>query len=187
VGIETTTSQEYVYFGRILNLRVDTVRLDSGMPARREIVEHRDAVVIVAQDSAPLDGKGNVLLVRQFRKPTEQELYELPAGVMDEGESPEEAARRELSEETGLTADSLAHLCSFYSAPGFTTEYMHLYAAGKLRPLASPPDEDEDIETLWLPLADALQMIDTGEIRDAKTIIGLLMVSRNQTCQVSKA
>lgn len=175
MGVETTTAQEYIYFGRILNLRVDTVRLGNGMPARREIVEHRDAVVL-----APLDSKGNVLLVRQFRKATEQDLYELPAGVMDEGESPEEAARRELSEETGLTTDSLTHLCSFYSAPGFTNEYMHLYAASDLRPLESPPDEDEDITVLWLPLADALRMIDTGEIRDAKTIVGLLMVSRQR-------
>jgi ADP-ribose pyrophosphatase len=173
VGIEVTTSQEYVYFGRILNLRVDSVRLANGGIARREVVEHRDAVVI-----APVDGAGNILLVRQYRKAVEQELYELPAGVMDEGEAPDEAARRELGEETGLAAADLEHLAGFYSAPGFTSEYLHLYKASGLSPLPLPPDDDEDIVSDWIPIADALHMIETGEIRDAKTIVGVLLVSR---------
>lgn len=174
MSIEITTSQEYIYFGHILNLRVDTVRLANGSIARREIVEHRDAVTVT-----PLDEHGNVLLVRQFRKPAEQELYELPAGVMEEGESPEEAARRELAEETGLTADTLQHLAGCYSSAGFCTEFMHIFKATALRPMEATPDADEDITLLWLPLSDALEMIETGEIRDAKTIIGLLMAARS--------
>ena len=173
MGVETTTSQEYVYFGRILNLRVDTVRLASGGVARREIVEHRDAVTVV-----PLDADGNVLFVRQFRKPTEQDLYELPAGVMNEGESPEQAAQRELSEETGFTAGTLRHLAGCYTSAGFCTEYMHIFVATDLSPLQGTPDEDEDITLHWIPLADALGMITTGELRDAKTFIGLLLASR---------
>jgi ADP-ribose pyrophosphatase len=173
VGVETTTSQEYIYFGHILNLRVDTVRLANGGVARREIVEHRDAVTIV-----PLDADGNVLFVRQFRKPAEQELYELPAGVMDEGESPEQAAQRELSEETGFRAGTLKHLAGCYSSAGFCTEYMHIFAATDHSPKQGTPDEDEDITLHRIPLADALGMIATGELRDAKTLIGLLLVSR---------
>ncbi len=171
MGVETTTSQEYIYFGRILNLRVDTVRLANGGIARREIVEHHDAVTVV-----PMDDKGNVLFVRQFRKPTEQELYELPAGVMNEGESPEQAAQRELSEETGLKAGTLKHLAGCYSSAGFCTEYMHIFAATDLSPMQGTPDEDEDITLHWIPLTDALGMIATGELRDAKTLIGLLLV-----------
>ena len=138
--------------------------------ARREIVEHRDAVTVM-----PLDKDGNVLFVRQFRKAIEQDMYELPAGVMEDGESPEQAARRELAEETGLTSDSLQHLAGFYTTPGFSNEYIHLFAARDLRPMEATPDEDEDITTVWIPLADAVGMIATGEVRDAKTIIGLLM------------
>jgi len=175
MAIEITTSQEYLYFGRVINLRIDNVRLADGMPARREIVEHRDAVAIV-----PVDKAGNVLLVRQFRKPTEQELFEIPAGVMEEGESPDDAARRELAEETGQTADTLRCLASFYTTPGFCNEYMHLLLATDLRPMAAAPDDDEDITLAWLPLADAVAMIETGDIRDAKTIIGLLMVTRGR-------
>lgn len=170
---ETTTSQEYLYFGHILNLRIDNVRLANGSPARREIIEHRDAVTL-----APMDEKGQVLFVRQFRKAAEQELFELPAGVMEEGESPEQAARRELAEETGLTADSLIRLAGCYSSPGFSTEFMHLFVARDLRPMAGEPDDDEDITTLWIPLADALTMIDTGELRDAKSIACLLLALR---------
>ncbi len=171
MGSEVTTSSEYVYFGRILNLRVDTVRLANGGVARREIVEHADAVAIL-----PLDEQGNVLLVRQFRKPTEQELYEIPAGVIHEGEAPEETARRELAEEASLAAQTIERLAGFYTCPGFSNEYMHVFKATGLRPATATPDEDEDITLLWAPLADALRMIETGEIRDAKTIIALLMV-----------
>ncbi len=173
MGNEITTSQEFVYFGRGVNLRVDTVRLADGGVARREIVERRDAVAVM-----PLDKDGNVLLVRQFRKAVEQEMYELPAGVMEDGESPEEAARRELAEETGLSAGSLQRLAGFYTTPGFSNEYIHIFAARDLQPAEATLDDDEDITTDWIPLADAVGMIETGEVRDAKTIIGLLLASR---------
>jgi ADP-ribose pyrophosphatase len=173
VGIEVTTSQEYIYFGRLINLRVDSVRLPDGMPARREIVEHRDAVAIVA-----VDEEGRVLLVRQFRLATEQELYEIPAGIMEEGESPEETARRELAEETGQTAGTLRRLTGFYTSPGFCNKYLHIFLATDLHPAPATPDADEDISLSRVPLADALSMIDTGDLRDAKTITGLLLATR---------
>lgn len=173
MGVEITTSQEYLYFGRVINLRIDNVRLPDGMPARREIVEHRDAVTII-----PMDNDGNVLLVRQYRKAVEQELLEAPAGVMNEGETPEDAARRELAEETSLAAAAWQRLAGFYSTPGFSNEYLHIFLALDLSPAEATPDEDEDISLHWLPLADALAMIETGELRDAKTIAGLLLTAR---------
>lgn len=173
MSTETTIAQEYIYRGRVLNLRVDDVRLATGATARREVVEHRDAVAVV-----PLDGAGNVLLVRQFRKAVEQELLEIPAGVAHDGERPEETALRELSEETGLTGGTLTWLSSFYTSPGFSNELLHVYLATDLRPQTGTPDEDEDIAAVWLPFSDALAMISTGELRDAKTISGLLLAAR---------
>ncbi len=119
-----------------------------------------------------------MLLVRQLRKAAEQELLELPAGVMEESETPAEAAQRELAEEAGLAAGTLRRLAGFYSTPGFSNEFLHLFLATDLRPAQGTPDDDEDIALRWMPLAEALAMIDSGEIKDAKTMIGLLMAAR---------
>jgi ADP-ribose pyrophosphatase len=168
---EVTISSERLYEGRIVNLRLDTVRLDNGSITRREIVEHGEAVAIV-----PIDSAGRVLLVRQYRKPIEQELLEIPAGGVDPGEDATACAERELQEETGYRAGKLQRLGGFFSSPGFTSEYLHVYLATDLAPSHRTADDDETIELVRLPVAQALDMIASGAICDAKTIIGLLLV-----------
>ena len=168
---EVTLSSERLYEGRIVNLRLDTVRLDDGTVTKREIVEHGEAVAIV-----PIDGEGHVLLVRQYRKPIEQELLEIPAGGVDPGEDTTACAERELQEETGYRAGKLQRLGGFFSSPGFTSEYLHVYLATDLTPSRLTADDDEAIELVRLPVPQALGMIASGEICDAKTIIGLLLL-----------
>lgn len=169
---ETTISSERIYDGRIINVRVDTVRMPSGRSATREIVEHSHAVCII-----PVDDDGNVLLVRQYRKPAEESLLEAAAGGMEEGEVSDESVLRELQEEVGYTADNLVHLSSFWVAPGWATEFMHAYLATGLRPSKLEADDDENIEVVRLSLDEALGMIKTGEIKDGKTITALLLAA----------
>ena len=168
---EVTLSTERLYAGRIVSLRLDTVRLDDGTVTKREIVEHGEAVAIV-----PIDGAGQVLLVRQYRKPIEQALLEIPAGGVDADEDAATCAGRELQEETGYRAGKLQRLGGFFSSPGFTSEYLHVYLATDLVPSSLSADDDEAIELVRLPVAQALAMIVSGEICDAKTIIGLLLL-----------
>ena len=168
---EPTIESHIAYQGGIVNLRVDTVLLPRGSQGTREIVEHSDCVCIV-----PLDEQNNVLLVRQYRKPVEESLLEVPAGGVESGEVPKDAVLRELQEETGYTADKLRHLSSFWTTPGFCTEMMHAYLATNLRQSSLSQDEDEDIELIKVPLDRVPQMIRQGEIRDAKSIASLFMV-----------
>ena len=164
--IETTRHYE----GRILSVRVDTVELPSGRRTIREVAEHSDAVCMV-----PVDDEGNVLLVRQYRKPTESSLLEVPAGGVEAGEVSEDTVLRELQEEVGYTADQVTHLSSFWVAPGWATERMHAYLATGLRASKLSADDDENIQVVRLPFREALAMIQTGEIQDGKTIASLLM------------
>ena len=167
---EHTIETQRIYQGRVVGLRVDTVRLPDGRVSTREVVETRNAVAIV-----PVDAQGNVVLVRQYRKPPEQTLLEVPAGGMDEAEEPEACARRELEEETGYTASHLEPLTSFFMSPGFCTEEMHAFLATGLTAGQPHPDADESIEVVAVPLASIPQMIQRGEIRDAKSIVSLLL------------
>jgi ADP-ribose pyrophosphatase len=173
---EQVVESRRLYEGRVVSLRVDRVKLPSGRSTIREVVEHAPVVAIVA-----LDGQGNVLLVRQYRLPVQQSLLEIPAGGVDPGESPEEAAQRELQEETGQRAGRLEHLCSFFASPGYCDEYMHLYLATALEPSVLTADADESIEVVCLPLSEALRLIERGEIRDVKTIVGLWAASRGES------
>jgi len=154
-------------------LRVDTVELPSGRKTKREIVEHAGCAAIVAVDS-----EKNVLLVRQYRKPVEKVLLEIPAGGIEPGEDPLKCARRELEEETGFSAKKWEKLSIFYTSPGFCTEYMHLYLATELEPLKRAADDDENIEVVLTPLKKAPELIASGEVCDAKSIAGLLMTLR---------
>jgi len=168
--------------GKFVEFRVDTIERADGSRATRDFAGHPGAVAIVA-----LDGDGRVALVRQWRLAADDALLEIPAGGLDlaadgSKEDPEPAARRELEEETGLRADTWRKLGAFYSAPGFTDELMHLYFATDLTP-ASPdgrlgPDEDERLILEWRPWQDAVRAAEAGEIRDAKSIVGLFWLAR---------
>jgi ADP-ribose pyrophosphatase len=163
-----------VYEGRVVSLDVDRVCLADGGEATREVVRHPGAVVVVA-----LTGDGHVVLERQFRYAAGEVLLELPAGTLAPGEDPLDCARRELAEETGFRARRWRALSVFYTAPGFTDERMHCFlAAGAARQGEARPEADERIEVVTVPLADAVAAMARGEVRDAKSIIGLLLAER---------
>jgi nudix-type nucleoside diphosphatase (YffH/AdpP family) len=158
-----------VYAGRVVTLRLESLPIGAGRVAQREIVEHAPGAAIVA-----LDDDGQVLLVRQHRPAVAAFVLELPAGLVDPGETPLECARRELAEETGYAAEHLQALAQFYTSPGFCTEVLHVFAARGLRPVEVARDEEEEIELVRLPLNAAIERVLHGEMSDAKTITGLL-------------
>jgi 8-oxo-dGTP pyrophosphatase MutT (NUDIX family) len=166
---EELVERRQVYGGRIVTLNVDTVVLPSGRLASREVVATRDSVGI-----APVTPGGDLVMVRQYRHAGGVELLEIPAGRIDMGESPENAALRELGEETGYKALELAKIAGFYLAVGFATEYMHLYEA-LVEPGGEPhPDDDEYVQVELVPLSRIPEMLKSGEIEDAKTVAALL-------------
>ena len=168
---EPTVESKTIFQGRILNLRVDTVRVPSGRLTTREIAEHSASVCVV-----PIDHDGNVLLVKQYRKPVELELLEVVAGGVEDDETAEEAALRELQEEVGFTAGRLRHLSSSWVAPGWCTELMHIYLAEELSPASLPPDYDENISVVTVPFQKITDLIENKEIQDLKSIAALLLV-----------
>lgn len=174
-GFERVTGTRRIHEGRIVNLRDDTVELADGRTAHREIVEHAEVVAIV-----PVDGDGRVILVRQYRHPAQDSLLEIPAGGVDSGEGIEEAAQRELQEEIGYRAARLERLAGFYVAPGYCTEFIHLFLGAGLIDSTVAGDEDENITIERVALGQAVRLIETGEIRDAKSIIGLLLLDRRR-------
>jgi ADP-ribose pyrophosphatase len=155
------------YDGRRISVRLDEVELPSGRVATYEVVEHPGAAAIVA-----VTPEGRVLLVRQFRQAVGRELLELPAGTLEPGESPLECARRELAEEAGWAAGRWQPLIAFYPSPGVLAEELHVFLAEDLRP-ADAAREEEDLRVESLPLEEAHRRIAAGEIRDAKSIIGI--------------
>ena len=172
-NLEPTVSSEIKFQGKILNLRVDTVRMPSGLLATREIAEHSESICAV-----PIDEQGNVLMVNQFRKPAESELLEVVAGGIEAGEDPKEATIRELREEIGYTAGKLELLSSFWLAPGWCTEFMYAYLATDLSPAKLIGDDDEHISVVTVPLDRIPGMIQSGEIQDVKSIAALLLALR---------
>ena len=162
--------QRTVFSGRIIETRVDTLLMPDGKQITREVVQHPGAVAII-----PIDTEDNVLLVRQYRYAAGQSLLELPAGVVESGESPDDTAQRELQEEIGYASNNLRALGGVYSSPGFCTEFLYLYIARDLVPSRLPGDEDEDITVETIPMSRVDRLIRLGEIQDAKTVAGLLM------------
>ena len=166
---EKVLSSQLIYHGRVVGLRVDTVQVASGRQTTREIVEHSDCVAIVA-----VDASDNVLLVSQFRKPVDKELLEIPAGSIEADEDAVATVCRELREETGYLPRKVERLGGFYSAPGYSTEYLYLYLATDLIPDPLYAEDTENIKLTRVPVSQIFNLITSGAICDAKSIAGLL-------------
>lgn len=175
----TTTPQELpkilssqkVFDGRVFKVTVDTIT-EGELTYQREVVHHHGSAVIV-----PVFDDGTVVLVKQYRHPAVRYLLEVPAGTLSDGERPEVGAARELQEELGLVAERLEKLSEFFVSPGFLEEKMWVYLATGLFEGKQLLDEDEVLEIVRIPIAEALEMITSGEIQDAKTIIGLMLAA----------
>ncbi len=166
-------SSEVVYRGRLFNVERDTLAMDGGVTAARETIRHPGAVCMI-----PVLNDGHILLVTQYRHPAGRRLLELPAGTLEKGEAPVAAVTRELQEEVGYRPGTIEALGGFFVAPGYTSEYIHLFACTALEPGRLPGDDDEDIEVETLSLPSALEAVESGAICDAKSVIGLLRWSR---------
>lgn len=166
---EKKRDSQYLYRGRILNLRRDTVELPNGKEAFREVVEHSGAVACLAVKD------GRAVFVKQFRSPLNEEILEIPAGRIEKGENPEDTVVRELKEEVGIEAKRLRKLGSIFPTPGYSDEIIHLYLTDDFQSTATDPDEDEFVQAVEIALSDALALVHNGEIKDAKTICALLI------------
>jgi ADP-ribose pyrophosphatase len=167
---EHTISSKKVFDGKIIKVYFDKVKLPNSKIATREKVIHPGAVAVV-----PVNDKREVILVKQYRHPIEDLLIEIPAGKLDNCESPTDCANRELEEEVGARGGRLVHLSSFMTTPGFSNEVLHLYLALDFEKRQNKLDEDEFLEVIIVGLEESINMILRGEIRDAKTIIGILL------------
>jgi len=169
----TRLGAEEVFRGRAFAVRVDTLRRPDGTSMRVEVVDHPQAIVLV-----PLDGAGNIWFVRQYRHSCGKVMLELPAGTLEVGESPEACAVRECREEIGMAPGRIERLGGFYLAPGYSTEYLHLYLVGALTPAPLTPDADEDLQIEKVPLLDLASLVESGILDDAKSLAGLLLARR---------
>ena len=178
---ERVVASRVVHRGHYLEFRVDTIERADGSRGERDIVGHPGAIAVLA-----LDDDGRLLMVRQWRVAAGEALLELPAGTLDvhDGvtEDPDVAARRELEEETGHRAARWRKLAEFWTAPGFASELMHLYLATGIAGAEADgrlaPDEDERLELRAVPLDEAVALVEAGQIRDAKSLLGILWLDR---------
>jgi ADP-ribose pyrophosphatase len=171
--LERRIDSEEKYKGVIVRVRLDHAELCDGRIVRREVVEHPGGVCIL-----PVDGEGNCTMVRQFRYPFGRMMLEAPAGKLEYGEDPLDCAVRELSEETGYTADELIDLGAMCTSPGFSTEVLHMYLALGLHPGKTHPDEGEFLNQEKIPLKTLVDMVMQGEIDDGKTIAVVLKAEK---------
>lgn len=171
---EKEIESKKVFQGRLINVRVDTVEMPDGKRSTREIVEHPGAVAIVAvtQDQ-------ELVLVRQFRKATGEIVLELPAGVPQKGERGEDAARRELEEETGYYAKKIKKVWEGYASPGYSNEVIQYYLAEDMNKMKQKTDEDEFVEVDLIDLETCVDLLKEGKIKDNKTIIGILLAEKH--------
>ncbi len=166
-----------VYTGKIVSLDVDSVRFPDGSIGELEMIRHSGASAIVPFLSDPQGEDPQVLMIRQYRYAADGYLYEIPAGRLDKGESPHDCAARELKEETGCTAEHFDLLLTIYTTPGFTDEKIHLFMATGLVAGETKHEVDEFLDLHPMRLSRALEMVEAGEIQDAKTVIGLLFAA----------
>ena len=170
---EIVEKRERVFSGRVFAAEVLSVRQSDGRESAREIVKHNGGAAIL-----PMDDEMNVYIVRQFRSPFMHVLTEIPAGKLEIGEDPKEAAIRELSEETGLIAENVVHLGDIFPTPGYCSEILYLYMATGLRQGECHPDEGEDLRVQKIPFSELLEMVEKNEIHDAKTVVAILQAAR---------
>ncbi|MEK3808182.1 NUDIX hydrolase [Metabacillus sp. SLBN-84] len=177
---ETTKTSEKLFSGRIIDLYLEEVELPNGKTSTREIIKHPGAVAVLA-----LTKDKKLVMVQQYRKAMERVLVEIPAGKLEKGELPEVTAKRELEEETGYTTQSLQHLISFYTSPGFADELVHVYYTDDLHVLEEKAelDEDEFVDVLEVTLEEAQQLIDEQRIFDAKTAYAVQYLQLKQALQ----
>ena len=165
---ETALESEHIYRGRILNLRVDKVRVPNGATARREVVEHKPAVAVLAENE-----RSEILLIRQHRYAAGEDMIELPAGIVEDGEDYAKTAIRELQEETGWKPRTVRKVAEFYTSPGFSDELLILFYAVDLVASKLPEDDDEFIEPAFVGEKELQKLLDEGNIRDCKTLFGI--------------
>lgn len=166
-----------VYTGRIVSVDVDTVRAPGGSTLTLEMVRHRGAAAVVPLLGDPASADPPVLLIRQYRYAADGPIWEIPAGVLEPGETPEACARRELLEETGARADRIERLTTIYTTPGFTDERIHLFVATGITAGEPKPMADEFLVVEPRPLSRVLEMIREGEVVDGKTIVAILYLA----------
>lgn len=167
-------SSKKVYDGKIISVDLDSVRFPNGTVGNLEMVRHPGASAVVPFLD-PIDSEDpRVVLIRQYRYAAEGFVYEIPAGRLDHGETPEVCASRELKEETGYSASELVHLTTFYTTPGFTDERIHAFAATGLSTGEAQTEPDEILDLVTVPLSEAVEMIRDGRLVDGKSMIGLL-------------
>lgn len=167
------TSSEIIYKGKIITLKKDIFQIEGKLPHQFDIIIHPGAVAMV-----PVNEKGNLLLVKQWRRAIEKIIIEIPAGTLEENEDPLECAQRELQEEIGYKAETFISLGGYYNAPGYSSEYLHIYIAKDLKPSPLVGDDLEYIDIVEMSLDQALSLIDEHKIEDAKTIASILHYSR---------
>jgi ADP-ribose pyrophosphatase len=168
---EKTLESKYIFKGRVVNLRVDNVITSDGRHTTREIVEHPACIAVI-----PLDTEDNILMVSQYRTPVKKILLEIPAGGIEKGEDVKAAVMREMQEEIGFKPKKLVFLAGFYSSAGFCDEYLHLYLATDLIPSRLHAEDTAEIKLVRVPVKQALGMIKSGKIQDAKSVAGILLL-----------
>jgi ADP-ribose pyrophosphatase len=166
-------SSTVAYKGRLFDVEVDELEMAGGVIARREIIRHPGAVAMV-----PVAADGRLLLVTQYRHAAGRRLLEIPAGTLEPGEDPRDCAIRECQEEVGMIPRTIVPMGGLYVAPGYTSEYIHLFVCTDLQESALDADDDEDLEVERLSVEHALQLIEAGHICDAKSVIGILRYTR---------
>ncbi|SCV42199.1 ADP-ribose pyrophosphatase [Bacillus subtilis] len=180
---EKTIAKEQIFSGKVIDLYVEDVELPNGITSKREIVKHPGAVAILA-----VTDEGKIIMVKQFRKPLERTIVEIPAGKLEKGEEPEYTALRELEEETGYTAKKLTKITAFYTSPGFADEIVHVFLAEELSVLEEKRelDEDEFVEVMEVTLEDALKLVESREVYDAKTAYAIQYLQLKEALQAQK-
>jgi ADP-ribose pyrophosphatase len=169
----TLLSSTTTYRGRLFDVELDELEMEGGVIARREIIRHPGAVAMI-----PVDHLDRLLLVTQYRHAAGRRLLEIPAGTLERGEDPRDCAIRECQEEVGMLPGRVVPMGGLFVAPGYTTEYIHLFVCTDLEESRLAADEDEDLEVEPTTLEDALSLIESGEICDAKSVVGILRYSR---------